>query len=317
VSVPNPDPRAPGSEHAILTRGVTRAFAHKIALHPFDLQLAAGGITGLLGPNGSGKSTLLRILTGLVRPDAGSARVAGVELSGDGTAIRARASYMPGEIALYTELSGDEHLAWFVRGRERAALPRARELARGFELPLERKVRTYSHGMKRLLMFAAALAPDVPVRILDEPTDGLDPSKRGALLELLRADVARGTTILLSSHHLGEVDLACDRLVFVNAGKKIAEESASSLEQRARRLVRLTFDAGTDMARVERMLGRVLPQKVELDGLRARVTLAHDDPRPLLGGISIMPDFPRPRGIEYGQLSLAELYRDLYGVEGV
>jgi len=155
--------------------------------------------------------------------------------------VRQRATFAPGEIACYPELSGWEQLEWFLAGRPRAALRRGRDLMERLKLPGHKRLREYSHGMKRQLMIAAALAPDVPVRILDEPTEGLDPTKRGEVLALLAEDAGPGRTLLLSSHHLGEVDRGCARLLFLNQGRLIADERAAELAERARRLVRLCF----------------------------------------------------------------------------
>jgi ABC-2 type transport system ATP-binding protein len=303
-------------DRRIVARGLTRAFGAKVALHPTDLDIGPGGVTGLLGPNGSGKSTLLRMLTGLLRPDAGSASVDGVELKGDGTAIRKRCSYAPGEIALYGELRGLEHLNWFLRGREREARARAKTLADALALPLKKRVQTYSHGMKRQLVFAAALAPRVPVRILDEPSDGLDPNKRSVLIELLEADAASGTTILLSSHHLDEVDRVCDTFIFINEGKTISVESAAAVAERARRLVRITFAAeGGGQSGLAAALARLKSGRATLHGSLALVELDQSDPREFLAEIAAMRDLPAPVAIEYGRTSLQDLYRGLYGVE--
>ncbi|MCY3004248.1 MAG: ABC transporter ATP-binding protein [Planctomycetota bacterium] len=293
-------------------RGLARRFGAKVALEPLDLDVEPGRVTGLLGPNGSGKSTLMRCLIGLVPPDSGSARVDGVELSGDGTAIRRRCTYSPGEIALYGELTGEQHLDWFLRGREREARTRARELANAFELPLARRVHTYSHGMKRQLMFAAALAPRVRVRILDEPSEGLDPQKRSTMIQLLERDVAAGTTVLLSSHHLGEVDRMCSTFVFLSGGKKISVGSASEIASRARRLVRVSWPAGVTLAP---LAARVRSAQASVRGGRLVAELSSDDPRPFLAELAGWPDVPAPLAIDYGQTSLEELYRDLYGVE--
>jgi len=154
------------------------------------------------------------------------------------------------------------------------------------------------------------------VRILDEATEGLDPSRRGEILERLRADAAQGTTILLSSHHLGEVDRVCDELVFLSEGRKLAQETASSLAARARRLVRLGFEAGTDMRAVAAVLAREPGASVRVDRLRASVALDGRDPAAYLAAALAAPDLPRPRSAEYGALSLADLYREIYGVEG-
>lgn len=300
----------------ISVRGLTRCFGARIALHPIDLDLGPGGITGLIGPNGSGKSTFLRCLIGLVRPDAGSAVVDGMPLAGDGTAIRRRCAYAPGEIGLVGELSGRAHLEWLLRGRAAGARERARDIARDLGLPLDARTRTYSHGMKRQLLFAAALAPSVRVRIFDEATEGLDPSKRSRVLEMLVEDTARGTTIVLSSHHLGEVDRVCDRLVFLNEGRKLAEETAQSVAARAQRFVRLTFPDGTDMPRVTRAVEGLDHARIDVDRERIDVHLDRDDPRPFIAAVCSNDSIPRPRSIEFGALSLAELYRELYGVEG-
>jgi ABC-2 type transport system ATP-binding protein len=300
----------------ILARGIARSFGGKPVLRPTDLEIEAGSVAGLLGPNGSGKSTLLRCLLGLVSPDSGGARIDGVGLAGDGTAVRRRVAYAPGEIALYGEMRGREHLDWLLRGRGDGARARARSIAGDFGLPLERRVRTFSHGMKRQLLLAAALAPDVRVRILDEATEGLDPTRRGEVLERLRDDAARGTTILLSSHHLGEVDRVCGLLVFLSEGRKIAEESSAAVAARARRIVRMTFDAGADMASVARYFEGVPGARLALSGTRATVDLADGEPSALLGAALSSTAIPRPRAVACGELSLQELYREVYGVEG-
>ena len=307
---------APGAA-TIEIRGLTRRFGKQLALAPLELALGPG-VTGLLGPNGSGKSTLLRMLVGLVRPSGGTARVAGVELSGDGTAVRRRCTYSPGEIALYGELRGRAHLEWFLRGRGPEALARARRLTDALELPLRKRVHAYSHGMKRQLLFAAALAPRVGVRILDEPSDGLDPSKRGTLLDLLAEDAAAGTTILLSSHHLGEVDRACAVFVFLNEGRLVAIE-------RAERLIQIEYGPALERPAARAALGGAVAALTgasgrpglgaRIDGTRLIAELPARDPRELLAALARTPGLPAPESIRYGEVSLADLYRDLYGVE--
>jgi ABC-2 type transport system ATP-binding protein len=307
-----------GGEGRIVARGVTRRFGDKLALAPLDLEVGPGGVTGLLGPNGSGKTTLLRVLIGLTPPDAGEVSVDGAALRGDGLEIRKRCCYSPGEIAMYGELKGSEHLDWLLRGRDAQARATARAYAERFELPLQRRVHAYSHGMKRQLLFAAAMAPRVRVRILDEPSEGLDPTKRGVLIELLREDAARGTTILLSSHHLGEVDRACQRFVFIHAGKLIASESAESVAARARRLLRVSFAprAGLDDA-LRRGSERLAlhARSVSTRDSQLLVELSGDDPRPALAELAKLAELGAPTGLEFGRASLQELYRDLYGVE--
>jgi len=304
----------------ILVQGLTRSFGEHTALHPAQLEIGdshQGSITGLLGPNGSGKSTLLRMLTGLLRPDAGEAYVDDVQLTGDGTAIRKRCAYSPGELSLYDEMRGGEHLNWLLRGRGRKALGRALEIAESFELPLTKGVRTYSHGMKRQLLFAATMAPDLPVRILDEPTEGLDPSRRADVLDILAQDAASGTTILLSSHHLGEVARACNEIIFLNQGRVLAVEQASKIEARGRMRLKFSYASEVESETVASKLRGEHGIAAEHSEVTMVVQLTTDDPREFLKLISAQPDWPAPKTMTFGEISLEELYRSLYGVEGI
>jgi ABC-2 type transport system ATP-binding protein len=307
---------ASGDRGVVHAAGLTRRFGGVVAVRPLDVTIGPGGITGLLGPNGSGKSTFLRMLLGLVRPDAGSASVDGVALAGDGLAVRERATYLCGELHPYGELTARAHLAWSLRGRGRAALARAHEIAARFELPLGRRVRGFSHGMKRQLLLAAALAPDVRVRVLDEPTEGLDPTRRAQVLELLREDEARGTTLLVSSHHLGEVERACTRQLFLRRGQLLDERAARALEQRARESLRATWSEPPDRAALERILeGR--EADLRLDGARAMIFFPTGGGQVALQRLVAADGLPPLVSLAYGELPLAELYRELYGVEGV
>jgi ABC-2 type transport system ATP-binding protein len=300
----------------IVVQGLTRRFGEHVALQPLDVEIGPGGVTGLLGPNGSGKSTLLRLLLGLVRPDSGRAVVDGAALRGDGLAIRRRVTYLTGEVHVYGELTGREHLAWCLRGREQAARARAEALAERFELPLGARVRGYSHGMKRQLLLAAALAPDVRVRILDEPTEGLDPTRRGEVLELLAEEAARGTTILFSSHHLGEVERACTRRLFLRRGERLDEPTAEALMERAHAAVRITWTRAPSESEVRAALGE-LEAELALVGERATLFFPAGGGAQALARLVTSPGLPEVREARYGELALADVYRELYGVEGV
>jgi ABC-2 type transport system ATP-binding protein len=298
---------------AIRVRGLCRSFGEQRALAPTDLDIGPGGITGLLGPNGSGKSTLMRAILGLVPADAGSAWVDGVPLTGDGVAIRRRCTFSPGELSLYGRMRARDQLDWLLAGRGAEACQRARQLAEDLELPLRQRVRTYSHGMKRQLLLAAAMAPRVPVRLLDEITEGLDPAKRGVVLQMLREDERRGTAILLSSHHLGEVQRVCDHMIFMGNGQVLSEESAQTVLGRSRRIVHLHFEADTSLAELERVAHAAGVSEVRGEARRYVLHLPEEDLRPTLRRLLADPAFPRPLKLEYGALSLEDLYKDLYG----
>lgn len=298
-------------------RGLTRRFGSHVALAPLDLELHPGEITGLVGPNGSGKSTLMRLLLGLLPRSGGSISVDGQELRGDGLGVRRLATFAPGELGLYGELSGRAHLNWFLKGRSAQSRKLARELAQRLGLPLSKRVRQYSHGMKRQLLFCSAMAPDVPLRVLDEPTEGLDPTKRSEVLDILEEDRHHGRCQLLSSHHLGEVDRACDRLLFLQGGRLIADERADELAAKSRRLVSVQF--APDQIEGALTALKALEQHGQISPYDSRVSilLHQEDPRPFLKDLCALESLPQPLAIETGRRSLTDLYRDLYGVEGL
>ncbi|MDF1800482.1 MAG: ATP-binding cassette domain-containing protein [Planctomycetota bacterium] len=305
------------STPAVEARGLTRRFGTVTAVDGIDLVIEPGSVTGILGPNGSGKSTFLRILIGLVRPDAGTAEVAGVRLRGDGTAIRRVVTFSPGEIALYGEMRADEQLAWLLRGRSRSAGARARALALRLGLPLEKRVHQFSHGMKRQLLFAAAMGPEVALRILDEPTEGLDPAKRREVLKVIEEDCERGGTVLLSSHHLSEVEEVCERLVFFHSGRILADEDPLELTRRARRNLRLEYEREPDAAQMaEKLAGHQGIARLEREGSLLRLELEEEDCRGFLAGLANLGG-PPPLVVEAGRLSLVDLYRTVYGVSGL
>jgi len=298
-------------------RGLTRSFGSTVAVHPMDVTIGPGKVTGLLGPNGSGKSTLLRMLVGLVRPDAGRCVIDGVELVGDGTAIRRRVTYAPGEIGTYGEMTGIDHLRFLVRGRKEDALERSSAIADELGLPLKKRVRTYSHGMKRLLLVSAALGPRASVRILDEPTEGLDPSKRSAVLDHIRREAEEGVTILLWSHHLGEVERACDRVLFLQEGKLLDEEAAELLYRRSQRTCRLRWEEMPHPARLRAELEELGCQDVRFREDGVGLLLPPDQPHRAIARLLESDAIPAPTSLRYGETSLVELYRELYGKEGV
>jgi ABC-2 type transport system ATP-binding protein len=222
---------------AIETHGLCKSYGDVKALCDVDLRVEAGTILGLLGPNGAGKTTAVRILTTLLKPDSGSARVAGFDVVRDPARLRAQIGLAGQYAAVDENLTGLENLEMVGRlyhlGR-RPARERARELIADFDLvdAADRPASDYSGGMRRRLDLAAALVARPPVLFLDEPTTGLDLRSRLGLWEAIEALVTGGTTVLLTTQYLDEADRLSDRIAVIDHGTLIAEGTPNSLKAR-------------------------------------------------------------------------------------
>ncbi|HEX2288267.1 MAG TPA: ATP-binding cassette domain-containing protein, partial [Gaiellaceae bacterium] len=251
-------------EHAIEVRGLVRDFKGGIrAVAGIDLEVAPGEIYGFLGPNGAGKSTTVHMLTTLLPPTAGSARVGGFDVVRQGEEVRRTIGAALQEAALDPLLTGREHL------RLQLALhgiPRAERLARtdallervGLRLAADRRISGYSGGMKRRLDLALALAHHPRILFLDEPTTGLDPQSRSALWdEVIRLKRDEGVTVFLTTQYLEEADLLADRVGIIDHGRIVAEGTPASLKAEIGRPTVEALPAdGTETAALERILER-------------------------------------------------------------
>jgi ABC-2 type transport system ATP-binding protein len=217
--------------YTIEASGLTKAFGDQRVLDGLDLTVDAGEVFALLGPNGAGKTTTVRILTTLLRPDGGTARVAGHDVVADPSAVRGAISLTAQEAAVDELLTGRENLRMIARLRG-ASRSRADELLARFDLeePGDRRVATYSGGMKRRLDLAMSLVVKPVVLFLDEPSTGLDPRSRIAVWEAVTGLVDEGVTVLLTTQYLEEADRLANRIAVIDHGRVVAQGTAAELK---------------------------------------------------------------------------------------
>ena len=220
--------------------GLIKTFGAVRALDELDLRIAQGEVHGFLGPNGAGKSTTIRALLGLLRVDAGSATVFGLDPWRDATAIHRRLSYVPGDVSLWPNLSGGEiiDLLLRMRGIDPDGTRRG-ELLERFELDPTKKGRAYSKGNRQKVALVAAFAAPVELLVLDEPTSGLDPLMEQVFNECLAEHKAAGATVLLSSHILSEVERLADRVTIIRTGRAVETGTLAELRHLRRNRVRV------------------------------------------------------------------------------
>ncbi|MFG2021180.1 ATP-binding cassette domain-containing protein [Actinomadura geliboluensis] len=277
---------------AIQACGLTKSFGGTPVLKGIDLTVPTGSLLALLGPNGSGKTTTVRILTTLLAPDGGTATVGGHDVVREGAAVR-RAIGLTAQQATVDELlTGRENLELFAGLSHlggRRARRRAGELLERFGLAAaaNRRVATYSGGMRRRLDLAASMVSEPRILFLDEPTTGLDPRSRAELWSVIRELLAGGTTILLTTQYLEEADRLADRVVVINDGRVAADDSPAALKRQvgAERLL-LRLAATGDVPRAATALGG--DTSARLDAEAREVTMAVQGPDHLRHALDLM-----------------------------
>jgi ABC-2 type transport system ATP-binding protein len=234
------------SAPAIEIAGLRKSFGATVALDELDLTVATGEVHGFLGPNGAGKTTTLRVLLGLLRADGGRAVLLGGDPWRDVTDLHGRLAYVPGDVELWPQLSGGEVID--LLGRLRGGVDRTRrdELIERFQLDPTKKGRAYSKGNRQKVALISALASDVELLLLDEPTAGLDPLMEAEFRAVVRDDRRRGRTVLLSSHILSEVEALCDRVSIIRAGRIVESGTIDDLRHLTRTSVTAHLDVVPD-----------------------------------------------------------------------
>ncbi len=259
----------------LVVRQLVKRFGVRTAVDGVSFEVRAGEAVGLLGPNGAGKTTTLSMVSGLLAADSGEVRLAGRPIEGDTDPRKRLLGLVPQELALYEPISAWDNLAFFgaLQGLRGAALADAScsalELV-GLADRARDLVKTFSGGMKRRLNLAVALLHDPQLLLLDEPTVGVDPQSRNALFDNIEALRRRGKTILYTTHYMEEVERLCDRVIIMDHGKVIADDSLAGLKRRERggAQVCCELSVSVDAACLEMIAGLPGILRAELDGTR-------------------------------------------------
>ena len=308
---------------AIVTRGLTRHFTSRKqtveAVTDLDLEIGQGELVAFLGPNGAGKSTTLRMLTTLIPPTSGSASVAGHDVvTGQRDVRRAIGFVGQGNGAGQRQLGRDELISQGrAHGLSRAdAHRRAEELVADLDLAAvaDRKVSSLSGGQRRRLDIAMGLVHLPRVLFLDEPSTGLDPQNRANLQHLIqRLHAETGSTVVLTTHYLEEADALAGRVIVVDHGRVIADDSAARLKSGLGDLVRVGFSSPADAARAAARLDRVPDSRVEVDDVA--VDLRVKDGSAMVGELlaDLAADGVRPTRVEVARPTLDDVFLDLTG----
>ncbi|MET4923247.1 ABC transporter ATP-binding protein [Streptomyces sp. PSRA5] len=229
---------------AITVAGLHKSFGRTHALDGLDLTVDSGEVHGFLGPNGAGKSTTIRVLLGLLRADSGATQLLGKDPWQDAVALHRRLAYVPGDVELWPNLTGGEAIDLLSKLRGGLDRRRRDELIERFDLDPTKKGRAYSKGNRQKVAIVAALASDAELLLLDEPTAGLDPLMEVVFQDVILQAKAAGTTVLLSSHILAQVEKLCDRVSIIRQGRNVQSGTLGEM----RHLTRTTVEAETERA---------------------------------------------------------------------
>ena len=215
----------------IEVKGITKCFGDFTALDELSLTVPSGSVYGLVGPNGSGKSTIIRHITGIYRPDAGEILIDGEPVY-ENPAVKAQIAYIPDDVFYFNNASMKDMAKFYAGIYPNFSMDRFHALLEIFPLDPKRPIRRFSKGMQKQAAFVLCLSMQPEIMVLDEPIDGLDPVMRRQVWSLMMADIAeRGTTVLVSSHNLRELEDVCDHVGILDHGKLLLERSLSEMQE--------------------------------------------------------------------------------------
>lgn len=255
---------------AIRIDNLTKSYGKDRGVIDLDLVVEAGEVFGYLGPNGAGKTTTIRTLLDLIRPTSGRCSIFGLDCQEQTIEVHRRVGYVPGELALYPKLTGEQTVRYFAAlngGVDRAWV---HELADRLEFDLKRPAKAYSSGNKRKLGLILALMGKPDLLLLDEASGGLDPLVQQNLYEILREMRESGSTIFFSSHNLPEVERICDRVAIIREGRLVTVEGIRELKAKALRRIEIQFDHQAPASAFEGLPG---VQDVEVQDSRLMFTV--------------------------------------------
>lgn len=255
---------------AIRIEKLTKSYGKERGVVDLDLAVHSGEVFGYLGPNGAGKTTTIRTLLDLIRPTSGRCWIFGLDCQKQPIEVHKRVGYVPGELALYPKLTGEQTVRHFAALRGGVDTGWVRELADRLEFDLKRPAKAYSSGNKRKLGLILALMSRPDLLLLDEASAGLDPLMQQSFYSILAEMQEAGSTIFFSSHNLPEVERVCDRVGIIREGRLVAVESVSELKAKALRRIEIQFDREVPVAPFEGLPG---VQGVEIHDSRLMFTV--------------------------------------------
>ncbi len=290
----------------VRVEGLTKAFGSAHALNGLDLHVTPGEVHAFLGPNGAGKTTTIRILLGLIKKTSGTVELLGGDPWRQAPELHRRLAYVPGDVTLWPNLSGGEIID--LMGRLRGGLDEARraELLERFALDPAKKARTYSKGNRQKVALVAAFAARAELMILDEPTSGLDPLMEEVFTQCLEEAKAAGTSILLSSHILSEVDRVADTVTIIKDGATVESGSLASLRHLSRTRVEAVLSRPVDLS------GAAGVHDLQADGDRLSFSVESADLGTVLGRLAAA----EPTSLTSRPPTLEELFLRHYDTAG-